>query len=75
MSSGPAALSIPRRSKRKRVSVQTITTTRNTPLKITAPPAPKRIRGRKGALKKFPEMPIDILLQVNSLIGWNVLLT
>ena len=43
---------MPRPSKRKQVSDQGAT------------PAPKRIRGRKGALKSFPDMPIDILLQV-----------
>ena len=43
---------MPRPSKRKQVSDQGAT------------PTPKRIRGRKGALKSFPEMPIDILLQV-----------
>ena len=60
-----------KRTKRKRVFDQTDGTT------LDNPPArpPKRTRGRKGALKRFPEMPVDVLLQVNFLIRNNGLLT
>ena len=60
-----------KRTKRKRVSDQTDGTTLDNP--ATRPP--KRTRGRKGTLKRFPEMPVDVLLQVNFLIRDNGLLT
>ena len=55
---------MPRPTKRQKVSVQTEETNVGTAL-TTVPKRKPTARGRRGALKNFPEMPLDILIQVS----------